>query len=191
MRHHATPTGYGRIQITLHWLSALGLAVLLPLGLWMTGLDYYDPWYRAAPDLHRALGVLLGLLMVLRLAWRWSRPQPKPAHAGITARRITRSVHALLYLVPLLLVLSGYLVSTADGRAVSVLGWFDVPATLHGIDGQADIAGNLHYALALLLIGLITLHVAAALYHHWIKRDATLRRMFTLCPDRSPPEDSR
>ena len=45
-------SGYGLVQIGLHWITALLVAILLPLGLWMTGLDYYDPWYRKAPDLH-------------------------------------------------------------------------------------------------------------------------------------------
>ena len=63
MRWRNTANGYGLIQIAIHWTMAAMIAVLLPLGLWMTGLDYYDPWYRKGPDLHRAIGVLLGLLV--------------------------------------------------------------------------------------------------------------------------------
>ncbi|MOA52423.1 hypothetical protein D3C78_1757160 [compost metagenome] len=72
---------------------------------------------------------------------------------------------------------SGYLISTADGRGIEVFGWFTVPATLSGIDGQEDIAGVVHLWLAWGLIGMAALHALAALKHHFIDRDATLSQM--------------
>jgi cytochrome b561 len=72
---------------------------------------------------------------------------------------------------------SGYLISTADGRAVDVFDWFSIPATIHGYDNQEDIAGLVHLVLAISLISLVTLHAAAALKHHFIDRDRTLLRM--------------
>jgi cytochrome b561 len=172
-----TSDGYGLIQILLHWASALLIAVLLPLGLWMTELTYYDPWYTRAPDLHRALGVLFGLLLAVR--WLAGRLQVRPQPLAHThwERRGASLGHALLYLLPALLVVSGYLISTADGRAVDVFGWFAVPATLHGLDGQEDIAGELHFWLSMVLLVLVVLHVGAALRHHFVLEDATLRRM--------------
>ena len=88
------------------------------------------------------------------------------------------AAHRLLYLLPLLLVVSGYLISTADGRSIDVFGWFEVPATLQGIQGQEDIAGDVHFALAMLLLAVIMLHVMAALRHHLVHKDDTLRRMW-------------
>ena len=172
-----TTDTYGLIQIALHWVMAAMIAVLLPLGLWMTGLDYYDPWYTRAPDLHRALGVLLGLLLAIRLAWGWANVKPVPLASKRWEVTATHASHVLLYLLTLLVVISGYLISTADGRAVDVFGWFEVPATLYGIDGQADIAGDVHFVLAMMLLALVTVHVLAALRHHLALRDDTLRRM--------------
>jgi cytochrome b561 len=74
-------------------------------------------------------------------------------------------------------MLSGYLISTADGRAVEVFGWFSIPATLSGLENQEDIAGEIHEWLAFTLIGLVMLHALAATKHHFINRDATLKRM--------------
>lgn len=172
-----TIEGYGLIQILLHWATALLIAVLLPLGLWMTGLGYYDPWYTKAPDLHRALGVLFGLLLAVR--WVAGLLQVKPrALAHTRWERYSASLgHALLYLLPALLVVSGYLISTADGRPVDVFGWFAIPATLHGLEGQEDVAGELHFWLSMVLLALIAAHVGAALRHHFVLKDATLRRM--------------
>lgn len=184
MNWRNTANAYGLIQIILHWTIAAMIAVLIPLGLWMTGLDYYDPWYNRGPDLHRALGVLLGLLLLVRTGVRLSLVQPLPlARSGWEAMAV-KAAHGLLYLLPLLLVVSGYLISTADGRAVEVFGWFEIPATLHGVDGQADVAGEIHFVLAMLLLAVVIVHTLAAFHHHWILRDTSLRRM--LKPDPSP-----
>jgi cytochrome b561 len=169
--------GYGLVHITLHWLVALLILGMLPLGLWMTGLDYYDPWYRRAPDIHRAIGVLLATLLLIRLLWRLGSILPRPLATRPWQIRLAGSVHALLYLLPFALIVSGYLMSTADGRPVDVFGWFEIPATLHGIDGQEDIAGDIHFALAMILIAVVVLHIAAAIHHHRVIRDDTLRRM--------------
>ena len=174
---------YGLVQIGLHWTAALLVAILLPLGLWMTGLDYYDPWYRKGPDLHRSIGVVLGLVMLARIAWHLSNPQPEPLSSSAWERRLAQAAHRLLYLLPLLLVVSGYLISTADGRPVDVFGWFELPATLQGIEGQEDIAGEIHFALAMILLTLIVLHLLAALRHHYFFKDDTLRRMFRTSTD--------
>lgn len=183
MQLRNSPTGYGIVQIVLHWLVALTLFGMLALGLWMADLDYYHPWYRQGPDLHRAVGILLGLVLLLRLSWRLGSPVPRPLVGRDWERRTAAVAHGLLYLLPVSLIGSGYLLSTADGRAVDVFGWFQVPATLHGLEGQADIAGDMHFALAMLLIGVVVLHAAAAIRHHFAKRDKTLIRM--LRPERT------
>ncbi|WP_078120835.1 cytochrome b [Thiosocius teredinicola] len=169
--------GYGWVHIALHWLMAVMIMGLLPLGLWMTSLDYYDPWYKKGPDLHRAIGVLLAILLLIRLAWRSLQPSPRALTTSRRERIAARTAHALLYLIPLLLVISGYLISTADGRAVDVFGWFAIPATLQGVEGQEDIAGDIHFVLAMVLIAIVVVHVAAALYHHFKRGDRTLIRM--------------
>jgi cytochrome b561 len=78
---------------------------------------------------------------------------------------------------------AGYLISTADGRAVDVLGLFGVPATIVGLPGQADIAVDLHLALAIALIMLAGIHALAALKHPF--SDRTLVRMLGRTPPRS------
>ncbi len=173
-----TETNYGLIHIGLHWTVAAMIAVLLPLGLWMTGLDYYDPWYRKGPDLHRAIGIMLGLVLMIRISWRLGSGIPCPLQSSGWQLTAAHTAHLLLYLLPVMLIISGYLISTADGRAVDVFGWFEIPATLQGIEGQEDIAGDIHFALAMLLLTVIVLHAGAALRHHFILKDDTLLRMY-------------
>lgn len=175
-----TTQRYGLIAVTLHWLSAITLLGLFALGWWMTGLDYYDPWYRQGPDLHRSIGVLLIVATTLRLIWAAKNPKPaiSPQPPALQ-QRIAREVHAALYLFIFLLGISGYLISTADGREIQVFEWFSIPALPWSFDQQEDIAGDVHWWLALTLVSTAALHALAALKHHFIDRDNTLLRMFS------------
>jgi cytochrome b561 len=169
---------YGLISISLHWLVAAAVTGLSVLGLWMVGLGYYHPWYQRAPDIHRSVGVLLLAPMLAHLAWRYWNPRPGTL-GSVTERRAAAWMHRLMYALMYLLLLSGYLISTADGRGINVFGLFTVPASISGLQNQADIAGELHQWLAYVLIGLTSLHALAALKHHFVDRDQTLKRMLS------------
>ena len=83
----------------------------------------------------------------------------------------------LLYGLLFALMISGYLISTADGKSIDVFGLFAVPAIISDIPNMEDVAGKVHWYLALLLISLTGLHTLAALKHHFIDEDQTLRKM--------------
>jgi cytochrome b561 len=169
---------YGLVSMLLHWVVALAVFGLFGLGLWMVDLDYYSGWYRTAPDLHKSIGLVLFALMLLRVLWRFvSPPPPAPASHGALTRAASRLGHAALYLGLFALMISGYLISTADGRGIGVFGLFEIPATLTSIPDQADVAGLIHKYLAWALVIFAGLHALAALKHHFIDRDATLTRM--------------
>jgi cytochrome b561 len=178
MRWRAGTDHWGAVVITLHWLSALTVFGMFILGLWMTGLGYYDPWYHKAPSMHKGVGVLLFVVTVGRLAWRMSagRPAELASHTPLE-RLAARLTHRAIYLLLFGVMASGYLISTADGRPIEVFGWFAVPATISGIEDQEEIAGAVHLTLAVTLIALSIIHMAAALKHHFIDRDRTLLRM--------------
>ena len=174
-------TGYGQVTIGLHWLVAIAVTGLFAGGLWMAGLDYYHAWYNRAPALHKSIGVLLFAVMLARLAWRLGNPHPTPVGSA-WEQRAARLTHRLLYALMYVLMVSGYLISTADGRAIEVFGLFRIPATLSGVANQEDLAGMVHEWLAFTLIGLSVLHAAAALKHHFIDHDKTLKRMLRVQP---------
>ncbi|WP_263143188.1 cytochrome b [Pseudomonas sp. RIT-PI-AD] len=179
MQWRNSPTRYGLVSILLHWVVALVVFGMFALGLWMVGQDYYSPWYRTAPEIHKGIGLILFAVMLARLAWRFlSPPPPAPASHGRLTRVGAKAGHALLYLGLFALMISGYLISTADGRGISVFGLFEVPATLTAIPDQEDVAGKVHLYLAWALVIFAGVHALAALKHHFIDRDATLVRMF-------------
>jgi cytochrome b561 len=179
MQWRNSPARYGLVSILLHWLVAVAVFGLFGLGYWMVGLDYYSGWYKTAPDLHKSIGLLLFALMLGRMLWRWLNPSPAglPSHGRLT-RLGSAFGHAFLYSGLFVLMLSGYLISTAEGRGIAVFGWFEVPATITGIPNQEDLAGLVHQYLAWALVLFAGIHALAALKHHFIDRDRTLLRMF-------------
>lgn len=176
-----SPGRYGWLSIFLHWSMALVIYAMFALGLWMVGLSYYDTWYHNAPEIHKSIGVILMLALIIRLIWRVISPPPKPLSIYSPLVRITAVVaHGLLYGLLIAILFSGYLISTADGKPVSVFGWFSLPAVLTGAGEQADLAGDIHLWLAWSIVILSVLHGLAALKHHFIDRDITLKRMLGL-----------
>ena len=179
------PKRYGLVSILLHWTMAALIIGLFFLGEYMVDLDYYHPWYQKAPDLHRSLGFLVAALLLPRWIWRLINPLPviegKPWE-----QRTAVWVHRLFYVLIAGAVISGYLISTADGQGIDVFGWLDIPAVFYGAENQEDIAGELHEVLTHILFLLALLHGLAALKHHFIDRDPTLRRMLGPGERRSP-----
>jgi cytochrome b561 len=178
MQWKNSTTHFGIIAVTLHWLVAIAVFGLFSLGLWMTGLDYYDSWYKQGPWWHKSIGIVLIFVIIFRLCWRMITPPP----AALSNHRpweikLAHLTHLLLYFLLLAIMVSGYLISTADNRAIEVFGWFAVPATITSLPDQEDIAGKVHLILASILIGLASLHAAAAVKHHFIDRDRSLKRI--------------
>lgn len=171
-------TSYGGISILLHWTSAAAIVGLFGLGVYMVELTYYDPLYNRLPQLHKGIGLLHALAFALWIAWRLANPWPAPlAGTGAVEARVARGVKHLFYWLIAAVIVSGYLIPTAGGAPISLFGWFEVPALVADLPRQEDVAGLVHRYAAYALIALAGLHAAAALKHHWIDRDATLRRM--------------
>ncbi|MDX7991722.1 cytochrome b [Xenorhabdus littoralis] len=179
-----TSTRFGHISVLIHWLVALAVYGMFALGLWMVTLSYYDTWYHQAPGLHKSIGICLFIIMIFRVIWRFISPLPKPLASYSHFTRISsKLIQFTLYIVLFSILISGYLISTADGESVSVFGWFEIPATLAEQGIQADAAGIIHLYLAWILVVISLLHGLAALKHHFIDRDITLKRMFGFTSD--------
>ncbi|MDD7805591.1 MAG: cytochrome b [Endozoicomonas sp. (ex Botrylloides leachii)] len=175
-----TPKNYGLVSIFMHWISALTVFSLFGVGLYMVSLSYYDPLYQTLPFWHKSIGLSLLTLTLARLVWKAFNPAPKPlpTHSK-TITMLALFGHYSLYLLMLMTMFSGYLISTADGRPISFFGWFDIPALITGIAKQEDFAGLVHFCLAWTLVILAVSHGLAAIKHHVIDKDQTLKRMLT------------
>lgn len=173
-----TNSSYGLAPILIHWLVALVVVGLFALGWWMVELDYYSKWYKTAPDVHKSVGILLFAVMLLRAGMRGFGGVPAPVPGTRRwEQRTAHVVHLALYALIFAACIAGYLISTADGRPISVFGWFEVPATLTAIPNQEDVMGDIHLVIAIAILAIAALHALAALKHHLVDRDATLARM--------------
>ncbi|QYJ79787.1 cytochrome b [Shewanella acanthi] len=169
---------YGLTAIITHWLSAIVVIGLFAVGVWMVELTYYSPWYKNAPHLHKSIGVLLLALTVFRLIWRWSNTKPEADSSHILLEKHAAKItHSIIYLLLLTIMLSGLMISMAEGRGIMVFDWFEVPGISPFMANQADVAGSIHQLAAYGLMGLVLLHGLGALKHHFIDKDATLVKM--------------
>lgn len=176
-----TSQTFGWVSIVLHWGVALTVFGMFGVGLYMVDLSYYDSLYHKLPHWHRSVGLMLSAVVMLRLVWRFYSPPPAPLPShSLHERRMAGLAHVFLYLLMIAVFISGYLMSSADGRGVSVFDWFEVPSLTGRVSNMEDIAGDLHEWIAWTLIVMVALHAAAALKHHFIDRDNTLRCMLGL-----------
>jgi len=173
-----TKLKYGLVTKILHWISALTVFSLFVVGYWMVDLTYYSQWYKTAPHWHKSIGILLFIATLLRLIWRFYNVSPANiASHSKNVKLASKLVHIGIYLLLIVLMTSGYLISTADNRAIEVFGWFEVGSLGELFDKQADISGFVHQYVAYSLIALSVLHAIAAIKHHIIDKDETLKRM--------------
>ena len=173
------PERYSRIAIALHWL--VGTALLAQIGF---GLLLDDIAPRATParagviNLHKSFGLVLGLLIVVRLAWRWRHHAPPwPASMPAWQRKAARIGHGALYACMVVMPVAGYVASNFSKHGIRFFGlalkpWgADLPQVYAFFNG-------IHVATAFVFCALIVGHVAAALKHTLIDRDAVFSRIW-------------
>jgi len=196
---------YSGVAIALHWLIALGIFVMIPLGLWMSDA-ISDPGRQAlayqAFQLHKAIGFTILALTLVRIVWRLLNPPPPPLPSLHSWELfLSRATHAGFYAGLLLLPLTGW-VYVSTGWAVATdsslqvatswFGLFEIPhlgfveaASVQGRRELAFSSAGAHEALAFGAIALIVLHVAGALKHQFVDRDATMSAMVPWLRSRS------
>ncbi|HZQ60378.1 MAG TPA: cytochrome b [Casimicrobiaceae bacterium] len=174
----APPTErYGNAAVALHWVTAALIVGNLALGLSMVPLPLSPQklrWY----GWHKWVGITVFLLTWARLAWRWGHPAPAPVAMPAWQRRAAGVSHTFLYLLMLLVPISGWLYSSSTGVQVVYLGLVPLPDAVPKDKELAAILKNLHVTLNATMFALIALHVAAAFKHHFVDRNELLARMW-------------
>lgn len=170
---------YTSTAIVLHWLIALLLLGQFVFGLMLDDIPRGTPERGMYVNLHKSSGILIGLLIVLRLAWRLMHaPPPLPDSMPPWQRHVARLSHAVLYLCMLILPLSGYLASNFSKHGIKFFNLVRLPPW--GPDDRAlyVLFNQTHHIAALLLALFVGLHVLAAGKHMLIDRDGLLWRMW-------------
>jgi len=176
-----TAEKYGLISILLHWIMAFAIIGLFAIGWYMVDLTYYDSLYKTLPEIHKSVGILVAILLIIRIIWSQFDAKPEPENSNSHFIQIAAATtHICLLSLTAIILFSGYLISTAEGAAIAVFDIFEVPATVTSISEQEDRAGFIHKYLAYAIFGLTLLHAVAALKHHFYSRDNTLRKILGL-----------
>jgi cytochrome b561 len=168
---------YGRIARTLHWTIAALVIANIVIGILH---DALRPVFPAAMPVHKAIGLTILALTLVRIAWRLTHRSPTFPRALLTWEKgAAHAMHFVFYLLLLALPLTGWAMSSASERPLTWFGMFDVPrfAVTKG-DAMYDIAHGAHGTLGLVFGALALIHIAAALRHHFLLRDGVLRRMW-------------
>lgn len=173
-----TLSRFGLFSKLLHWLAAILIIGLTWLGWYMVDLGYYDKWYNASLHYHKSLGMLALALVLVKAGWHQYTPAPGPS-AGLPGweRRAANLVHYVLWGMMVLIPVTGYLISTSAGKPVRIFDWFGIPALIEVDEELRELAISAHYYLAYATLFLVAGHAGAALKHHFVNRDDTLKRM--------------
>lgn len=167
---------YSGPAIFFHWASAVLVFVMAGLGWYMLSIEEQPGslWYFA---LHMSLGLTVAFLLVLRLGWRVLRPPARLPHTVPGWQtRAAKLTHFALYVLLVLMPLTGYLGASFSGEGVAFFG-LPTPGWAVRNDSLKEQLFTAHSTIAWVLVGFVALHVLAALKHLLIDRDGIFQRM--------------
>ena len=172
-----TQHAWGSITKSLHWIIALLIIAQLFLGT-------IAEQFRVSPQKfelfvwHKSLGITVLLLVVVRIAWRFGNPVPRPpANTKPWEKRLALAGHSLLYLLMIAVPLTGWWVSDTSRIPFRLFWSIPVPDLMAANRDLSEVAAAVHGILTKLLLFVVVAHIIAALRHHLLLRDNTLLRM--------------
>lgn len=186
--HGGEPRRYALGARWFHWLTALLMFTVIPLG-WIFGAfktkpgqpDTFVAPFPGSPadyaSLHKTVGLVIFVVVAARVAYRIVNPPPPlPGRTAAVERGLAHATHWLLYAVLLAMPVSGYVMSSGGPYPISILGLFAVPKLPVG-PAQGEIAAMVHVYGQFAVYALIALHLAGTAWHLFVRRDGVLDRM--------------
>jgi cytochrome b561 len=173
----ASPTRYTRVAIALHWLLAFGLIYQLWLGVWMGDIPKTPPGLRAEWfNWHKSIGIVLGLVIVLRGLWRLTHQPPElPESLPRWQTWAAHLNHALLYVCMIGMPVSGFLGSSFTAYPIKFFGT-PLPRLWEASAELKEFFSGIHTACSYVFMALIVTHILAAVWHA-LRRDGVVARM--------------
>jgi cytochrome b561 len=179
MSEGTTPIAYSVTARILHWLTAALVLTLLPLGVIIAnewGGPLQDPLY----DLHRSIGAVMILVIILRLGYRLThQPLPLPADVPPFQQAAAHATHWALYALLVVQPFVGWVATSAYRAPIVVFGLFELPPIWPQDRPLSERLFVVHSLIAAAIAGLVAVHIGAAVYHHFVRRDRVLMRMIS------------
>jgi cytochrome b561 len=176
MAYKNTIISYGSVSKFLHWLIFLMITSLLIVGFTMGGIS--DKALKGQViNVHKIIGSCVLLIMLFRVFWTLINIKPKlPDRTPRVQAFLSHIVHFTLYFLLIFIPISGAIMSSAAGYSTN-FGFFSLSLPIAKNKAVSDLFGEIHQILAWVIICVLTLHILAALKHHYINRDSILVRM--------------
>ena len=173
--------GYGFVAKTLHWLIFVLMFAEYVVGELMPHIRPSTPNVGLVAW-HVSIGTAILFFMIVRLLWRFARPVPLLSTIPAWQNRLAHVTHLGLYLIIIVMIVLGWAAASYEGWDVRLFGIVSLPALAAKGTRWAHDSGDVHDYLAYVLLGIIALHVIAALYHYYFMRDRVLQRMLPGVP---------
>ena len=174
-----TANTYGVVAKTFHWVLFLMLSFSIVAGNFLADMPKGAEKLQAA-GMHKSFGAVLLMLILARFLWRLINENPElPAGTSSAQAMMAKGMHWLLYVLMFAQPLSGILMSQAAGFPVSFFGLFEFPVFMEKAPEMAKFFRGMHGTVWIILVLAVVGHVAAALHHHFIKKDDVLKQMTT------------
>lgn len=190
---HNTKARWGWLAKSFHWVIALLIAVIVPVGFVMSATyqfevtsDRMEAVHVVLSQIHQTAGLVVLILVVARLGWRLKSQVPEaPPGLAVYQKFLGKLNHAALYFLLFLLPLSGWAALSAFGEAPTYFFWMQglpsiVPKVPLNDPFGYSFFGNIHRNAMYAGGALLALHIIAALWHQFVKKDSVLRRMWPL-----------
>lgn len=172
-------TGYRRTARVLHWLVAIVVLATLPAGVLMLNESIARETRNTLFIFHKNVGVVILLLVLARLAYRAFRPPPPmPDHLPAWQAKVAGATHAGLYVLLLVMAVSGYVRVEAGNFPIEMLDALGIPPLVPVNETLETTAKAIHFWTRFLLVPLILVHIGAALHHRFVLKDGVFARMW-------------
>ncbi|HEX6364476.1 MAG TPA: cytochrome b [Albitalea sp.] len=171
---------YDKVAIALHWVIGIALLAQIAFGFMLDDIaPRGTPARSMVINLHKSIGLVLGIAIVARLAWRLAhRPPAWPATMPSWQQRAALWTHRALYTCMVLMPVSGYVASNFSKHGVKFFNVVKLEPWGPDLKAVYDVFNGIHVTTAVVFTALIALHVGAALRHAWLRRDGVFRRMW-------------
>jgi cytochrome b561 len=165
-----------------HWIMAAGI---IGASIFVLHVNDSMPWFKSSPKVfityihwHKAFGLILLTLAVLRLVWKLRNPKPVTAPLTRFEEKASKATHRGLYALMFIVPLTGWIASSAFGSPTKFFGLFTIPGIIPKTKALVGPFYWIHFGLAWLLLAIVSFHIVAAFYHHDRRKDNVLRAMW-------------
>jgi cytochrome b561 len=173
------PPAYSLTARLLHWLTAVLVLAMIPLGI-VVANEWGGPIQERLYNLHRSVGALLIPIIIVRLLYRLThRPLPLTPDIPPIQQFAAHAVHWTLYALLVVQPFIGWIATSAYRAPMPMFGLFELPPIWPMNRPLSEQLFVVHRALGVAIAIIATVHIAAALYHHFVRRDHVLMRMIT------------